>query len=300
MRRWLGHAGAYAVVGLMWLLHWLPLALLAPLGRGLGRLLWWVGRSRRHVALTNLRLCFPHKTEAERVALARDHFGWLGRSLLERSLMWFASPARLKRIIHVEGDVGWADRTGAPVMWLMPHFVGLEFCAPALMLFQGRAAVDVYQRQSNPVFDAWLNRGRQRFDPARSILIDRALGVRPVMRAIQNGAGFVNGADMDFGIKDSAFIPFFGVPACTLLAPGRMARTLGLQVQPVVVTLLPGGQGWRVRFMPAPEGFPDADAQAGARALHRWLEALIEETPAQYFWVHRRFKTRPEGEPPVY
>lgn len=292
--------GARLAVALLWLLHWLPLPLLAPLGQGFGRLLWWLARERRHVALTNLRLCRPDLAEPQRRALAREHFGWMGRSLLERGLLWFATPARLKRLIHVEGDIGLAERGGAPVMWLLPHFVGLEFTAPALMLFQGRPAADIYQRQRDPVFDRWMHHGRTRFDPQRSLLFDRQQGIRPVMRAIQAGAGFVNAADMDFGPKDSAFVPFFGVPACTLLAPGRMANALGMQVQPVVVHMRPGGGGWVVRFLPPPEGFVQADPVAGAAALNRWLEQQIALQPAQYFWVHRRFKTRPPGEPPVY
>jgi KDO2-lipid IV(A) lauroyltransferase len=292
--------GARVVLALLWLLHWLPLRVLAALGRGLGALLWALARRRREVALANLRLCFPHWTQAKRLQVAREHFGWMGRSLLERSLLFYASPARMKRLLHVEGDVQWAERTGQPVMWLLPHFVGLEFIAPALMLFQGRPAVDIYQEQSNPVFDRAMLHGRQRFDPARSFVFERDEGIRPVIRAIKQGAGFVNAADMDFGPKDSAFVPFFGVPACTLLAPGRMAHSLKLHVQGVVVTMLPGGQGWRVRFMDGPEGFANADAEAGALAFNQWLEQLILEQPAQYFWVHRRFKTRPEGQPPVY
>ena len=296
----MGRLGARLAIALLWLLHWLPLPLLAPLGLGLGRLLWWLARGRREVALANLALCLPELGLARRRALAREHFGWMGRSLLERGILWFAPPARLKRLIHIQGDIGLADRSAEPVMWLLPHFVGLEFMAPALMLFQGKPAADIYQPQRNPVFDRWMHHGRTRFDPQRSLLFNRHQGVRPVMRAIQAGAGFVNAPDMDFGPKDSAFVPFFGVPACTLLAPARMAHGMGMRVQPAVATLLPGGQGYVLHFMPAPDGFAQADAQAGAAALNRWLEARIREQPAQYFWVHRRFKTRPPGEPAVY
>lgn len=296
----MGAFGARLAIALLWLLHWLPLPLLAPLGLGLGRLLWWLAGSRRHVALTNLRLCLPELGQAQRLALARAHFGWLGRSLLERGILWFAPPARLKRLIRVEGDIGLAERSAEPVMWLLPHFVGLEFLAPALMLFQTKPAADIYQPQRNPVFDRWMHHGRTRFDPRRSLLFNRHQGIRPVMRAIQTGAGFVNAPDMDFGPKDSAFVPFFGVPACTLLAPARMAHGMGMRVQPVVATLLPGGRGYVLRFMPAPDGFAQADAAAGAAAMNQWLQGQVREQPAQYFWVHRRFKTRPPGELPVY
>lgn len=295
---WASRAGARAVIGGLWLLQWLPLPLLAALGLALGRLLWWTAAGRRRVVLANLAQCFPELDTRARRALAREHFGWMARSLLERSLLWFASEARLQRLVQVSGDVHAAERHDGPVMWLLPHFVGLEFTAPALLLNQARPVVDVYQRQSNPVFDAQVLAGRRRF--GRVTLVERHDGVRPVLRALKDGAGFVNAPDMDFGRKDSAFVPFFGVPASTLLAPARMARSQAMLVQTLVVTLLPGGRGWRVHFGPAPEGFDDADPVAATAAFNRWLEARIREQPAQYFWVHRRFKTRPAGQPPIY
>lgn len=291
--------GAWAAIGLMWCLHWLPLPLLAALGRGLGAVLWRVARSRRHVAMTNLRLCFPELTEAQRLALGREHFDWLSRSLLERSVLLFASAGRLRRLIRIDGDITQAGREGWGVMWLLPHFVGLEVVGPALMLNQSKPGVDIYQRQSNPVFDAFLLKSRARFGHA--ILVDRASGIRPVMRAIQQqGAGFVNAPDQDFGLKDAAFVPFFGVPASTLLSPGRMARSMGLHIQPIVMEMLPGGQGYVAHVMASPPGMDDPDPVLAATAMNRWLEARIRERPAQYLWVHRRFKNRPAGEPGVY
>ena len=289
---------ARALIALLWLLHWLPLPVQAAIGWGLGRVLWWLARSRRHVTRVNLRLCFPDWTEARREALAKEHFGWLARSLLERGMLWFASGPRLKRLVQVEGDIGQADRDPRPMMWLLPHFVALEFVGPALTMRQSRRVVDVYSRQSNPVFDAQLHAGRMRF--GNPVLVDRRDGVRPVLRAIQAGAGFCNAPDMDFGRRDSAFVPFFGVPTSTLLAPARMVRSMGMQVQMLVVTILPRGRGYLVRCMAPPEGFNDPDPVAAAAAFNRWLEQRVRENPAQYWWVHRRFKTRPEGEPPVY
>jgi len=105
---------------------------------------------------------------------------------------------------------------------------------------------------------------------------------------------------MDFGRKDAAFVPFFGVPAATLLAPSRMARLLGMAVQPVIAEMLPGGRGYRVRFHEPLAGFPTDDAEADTAWLNRWIEERIRECPAQYLWVHRRFKTRPLGEPKLY
>jgi len=294
----IGRAGAHLLIGLVWLLHWLPFGLLAALGRGLGGLLHGLARSRRRIALRNVELCFPALSEAERRALVREHFALIGRSILERGLLWFAPPERLLSLMRVKGDIQLAERGERPVMWLLPHFVGLEWSAPALMLKQRCPGVDVYQRQSNAVFDARMLAGRARF--GTTAFVDRHEGIRPVLRLIKQGYAFLNAPDMDFGAKDSAFIPFFGVPACTLLAPSRIARSMGMAVQPIVVRMLPGSEGYEVEACEPLPGYPSDDPEADARTLHAWLEARIREQPAQYLWVHKRFKTRPAGEPSLY
>ncbi len=289
---------ARLLIGLLWLLHFLPLGLLAALGRGLGRLLWWLAGSRRRIALKNLELCFPELPAAEREALAREHFAMVGRSLLERGLLWFASPERLQRLIRIKGNIRLAEQTPGAMMWLLPHFVGLEWVGPALMLNQKRPGVDVYQPQSNAVLDARILAGRSRF--GTTAFVDRHDGIRPVLRLIKQGYAFLNAPDLDHGEKDSAFVPFFGVPACTLLAPARMAASQGMVVQPLVVTMLPGGQGYEVEACEPIPGYPSEDPLADAHTVNAWLEARVRRHPAQYFWVHKRFKTRPAGEPPVY
>jgi KDO2-lipid IV(A) lauroyltransferase len=290
--------GSHALLALLWGLHLLPLPLLAGLGRGLGRLLWGLAGGRRRIALRNLSLCFPAWTEAQRLALAREHFQWLGRSLLERGLLWHASPARLRRLIHIEGPASFADTHPGPVMWLAPHFMGLDVAGAAIQLFVARPGCSIYQAQSNPVFDAALKRARLRHGNAR--IFSRRETARPLMRAIKEGMGFFNLPDMDFGPKDAAFLPFFGVAAATLLAPSRMANLLGMKVQPVIAEMLPGGRGYRVRFFEPWADFPTADAEADTARMNQWIESRIRENPAQYLWVHKRFKTRPPGEAPLY
>jgi KDO2-lipid IV(A) lauroyltransferase len=289
---------AHALLALVWLLHFLPLPVLALLGRGLGLLLHTFGHARRKVALANLALCMPERSEAERRQLVREHFQWTGRSVLERGLLWHGSRERLKRLIHVEGDIHLAETCGKPVMWLVPHFVGIEVAGMATQLFQTRMGCDIYTAQSNPVIDAAFVKGRSRFGLAQ--LFNRQQGAIPVVRAIKKGVAFFNASDMDFGLRDAAFVPFFGQPAATLLSPSRMARSLGMVVQPLIAEMLPGGQGYRVKFMPAWEHWPSADPQADAAAMNRFIEEQIAHMPAQYFWVHKRFKSRPEGAPPVY
>jgi KDO2-lipid IV(A) lauroyltransferase len=286
------------LLALLWLLHGLPLSVQAALGRGLGGLLHALAGTRRRIATRNIELCLPELPVAERAALVREHFQWLGRSILERGLLWYASPERLKQLIHVEGDVTLAERSERPVMWLVPHFMALDVAGAATQLFQQRKVGSIYQQQSDAVMDAAMRRGRLRFGNAE--VFPRSDSAKPLLRAIRRGEAFFNLPDMDFGERDAAFVPFFGVPAATLLAPSRMARALNMVVQPVVAEALPGGHGYRVRFLDAWDHFPTDDAQADTAAMNRWIETEIRRNPAQYLWVHKRFKTRPNGEPQLY
>jgi len=290
--------GVRLLLALVWLLHFLPLRWLALLGRGLGAVLHALGHERRRIAARNIALCFPSMGAVERAELVRAHFGWLGRSLLERGLLWHASPTRLKRLIHIDGDIGLAERSDKPVMWLVPHFVGLEVAGAAVQLFQTRTAIDVYQPQRSAVFDRALKQGRLRFGRAEAF--PRSTSIRVLMKRIKEGAPFFNMPDQDFGAKDAVFVPFFGVPACTLVAPSRMARLMGMTVQPVIVQMLPGGEGYRVSFHAPWTDWPTADAQADTRRMNAFIEQQILQQPAQYLWVHKRFKTRPAGAPDLY
>jgi KDO2-lipid IV(A) lauroyltransferase len=289
---------ARCLLGLLWLLHGLPLGLQAALGSALGRVLYTTARTRRRIATRNIQLCLPELDPLARRQLLREHFRWLGRSAVERALLWYGRPERLRRLIQVEGDVHLAERSDRPVMWLVPHFVALDVAGAATQLFQARRVASIYQAQSNPVFDAAMRRGRSRFGQGE--LFARSHTALPLVRAIRRGHAFFNLPDMDFGLKDAAFVPFFGVPAATLLAPSKMARALDMVVQPVLAELLPGAQGYRVRFLPAWTDWPSDDALADTVRLNQWIEAAIRANPAQYLWVHKRFKTRPAGEAPLY
>ena len=287
-----------AAVALLWLLHFLPLTLLAPLGRGLGALLFRFAKKRRHIVRVNLALCFPELDAAARDLLARRHFAVLGRSMLERSLFWWASRERLNRIVQVTGDdrVRALQAAGRPVMLLAPHFVGLDAGGVAVtMRFD---IVSIYAEQSDPVFDRLLLAGRSRFGDQQ--LLSRADGPRATVKAMKAGRPFYYLPDMDFRTKDAIFAPFFGVPAWTITGLSRLSRLAGAAVVPCVTRMLPGGEGYRVEFGEPWEDFPSEDAEADTRRMNAWLEAVVRTMPEQYYWVHRRFKTRPDGETRPY
>jgi Kdo2-lipid IVA lauroyltransferase/acyltransferase len=289
--------GARLALALLRLVQALPLRVQLWLGDALGALAHALAGSRRRIAQRNIERCLPELDAAARSKLVREQFKWLGRSIVDRGLFWYAPRARIESLLQVDGDIGLAARTPGPVQWIVPHFVALEAAAAAVQLCQPRRAATIYQRQSNPVFDAAVRAGRERFGD--SVLFARHESAKPLLRAIKDGLVFFNLPDMDFGIKDAAFVPFFGVPAATLLAPSRMARALGITTQLVVAEMLEEG-GWRVHFGPAWTDWPTDDALADTRLMNARIEAEVRKLPAQYLWVHKRFKTRPEGEAGFY
>ncbi len=284
------------LLGVMWILHWLPLPLLGRLGNSVGSLLFVLLRSRRNITLINLRLCMPELPEAQQRRLARQHFQAYARSVLERGVLWWGSEERLKRLIVVEPRVPLEEIATRPTILLCPHFVCLDVAGVAVMLQSSLCSI--YTRQRNPVFDEALRKGRTRFRPIK--LLSRAEGVKPIIRAMREGLPFFMLPDMDFGAKDAEFIPFFGTPAATLTAPARIAAATGAQVIPVVATFLPNYQGWKVSFYPAWENYPDGDITTATRRMNAFIEARVLEAPSEYFWAHKRFKTRPPGVPGVY
>lgn len=284
------------LLGLVWLMHWLPLPVLGRVGTGVGSLLFLVLRKRRHIALTNLRLCMPELTEAQRVVLARQHFQSYSRSVWERGILWWAPEARLRRLIKVEPGVPLAQIAASPTILLCPHFVSLDVAGVAVMLESSLCSI--YVPQKNAVFDEVLRKGRSRFRPVQ--LFSRKEGVKPILRAMREHLPYFMLPDMDFGDKDAEFVPFFGIPAATLTAPGRIAAATGAQVIPVVATFLPNYTGWKVQFYPAWENYPGDDMAESARRMNAFIEDRVREAPAEYFWTHKRFKTRPPGEPSPY
>lgn len=281
-------------LAVIWLLHFLPLALLAPVGRAFGLLLYVVARDRRRVAHTNLRLSFPEWTPSRRARVVRGHFQSFGRAALERGILWWASRERILRIVRIEGLEHW--QPGRPTIWLAPHFVGLDMGGTRLAA--DYEAASMYSRQKNPILDRILYHGRTRFVMPR--LVSRQEGLRPLVKVMRQGLPFYYLPDQDFGSRDSVFVPFFGVPAATITGLSRIARLARAAVVPVVTRQLPGGQGYVLQFYPAWEGFPTDDAHADARRMNAFIEERVREMPEQYHWLHKRFKTRPPGEPSLY
>lgn len=281
---------------ILWLLHWLPLPILGRLGELIGSVLFYILRARRRITLTNLRLCLPAYSTAQRRRIAKQHFQAYARSILERGILWWASPQRIRALMQIEPTLPLDAIRNQPTILLCPHFVCLDVAGVAVMLESSLCSI--YTRQRNALFDAALRRGRSRFRAVK--LFSRSAGIQPIIRALRERLPFFMLPDMDFGAKNAAFVPFFGIPAATLTAPARLAAAAGAQVIPVIATFLPNYRGWKISFYPAWDDYPGDDIVAATRRMNAFIEARVVENPAEYFWTHKRFKTRPSGETSLY
>jgi Kdo2-lipid IVA lauroyltransferase/acyltransferase len=284
-----------AGIGAMQLMAFLPLPVIRALGAGLGWVLYALVVPRRRVVHTNLALCFPERSESERRQLARQTFVYFSQAWLDRSWLWHASTSRVAERVRLTGAVD--ELAGhEPTVIFAPHFVGIDAAWGGVAQSVPRVSTTIYTDQSNKLVDEWILRGRQRFGNLR--LFGRADGVKPIIAALRQGQPFYLLPDMDFGPGDSVFVPFYGVQTATVPSLSRFARLGRAKVVPVLARMTP--TGYEVEFMPAWKDFPTDDLVADTARMNAHLQTYIDTMPAQYYWVHKRFKTRPAGEDSLY
>ncbi|PRH33259.1 lauroyl acyltransferase LpxL [Burkholderia multivorans] len=293
----LGRLGTNLAIGLLKLFALLPYGLTARIGDGLGWLLYQIPSRRKRIVHTNLKLCFPDWSDARREEVAGRHFRHAIRSYVERSVQWFGSEKKLAKLIQVDSAIDLDDPDLPPTLFLGLHFVGIEAGSIWLNRSLHRRCGSLYQPFSNPVLEAEAKKARGRFDAE---MVGRADSARVVLRWLRDRKPVMLGADMDYGLRNSTFVPFFGVPACTLTAVGRLAKTGHAQVVPFIGEVLPNYKGYRLRVFKPWDHYPTGDDDLDARRMNEFLEEQIPLMPEQYYWVHKRFKTRPPGEPSLY
>ncbi len=282
-------------IAVMQLLARLPLAWVRALGCALGWVLYVLAAPRRRVAQTNLALCFPDWSAARIRALTIRTFVHFAQAWLDRGWLWHGSPEVVRRRLILSGAV--SELQGdQPVVIFAPHFVGLDAGWTALTQQLPRHFTTIYTNQANQVVDGWILAGRRRFGHAR--LFGRVDGVKTIVAALRAGDPLYLLPDMNFGPEDSVFVPFYGVSAATVPSLSRFARLGRAKVVPVVTRMT--AQGYEVQVMPSWPGFPSDDVVADTALMNLRLQSFIDSMPDQYFWVHKRFKDRPPGVPPVY
>ncbi len=282
-------------VWLMGLLAYLPLPVLRGLGWVLGRILFVLVVPRRKIALRNLALCFPQASPAQHRAWAREAFVVFCQTFLDRSWLWSAPREVVLRRVKLQGALHELDGD-TPTIIFAPHFYGMDAGGLALPLHTTRAFTSIFSTHPNPALDAWFMRGRQRFGDVR--MLNRADGVKPIISSLRKGGLLYLLPDMDFGPNESIFVPFYGMQAATVPSLSRFARLGRAKVVGMVTRLTP--EGYVAEITPAWEHFPTDDVAADTARMNRELERYINPIPGQYYWVHKRFKTRPPGEPSVY
>ncbi|HEX4782097.1 MAG TPA: lipid A biosynthesis acyltransferase [Usitatibacter sp.] len=290
---WLRKLGTWLGVLVLWLVHFLPMRWIGAIGAALGSVLYRFGRGR--VTRVNLALCFPEMTERQRHDLGLRHFRMLGRNAVELSIMVWGSSEQLLRLIRVEGIEHLKAAEGKPIIALAPHFIGLNM-GGIRVAYEYPGTASIYSKQKNPVLDRIFLKARMRFGEPH--LVSRQEGLRSVIRVVKSGKPFYFLPDMDFGIRDAIFSPFFGVPTATITTLPRLAKLAGAVVIPVITRQ--EGDGYVVRFYPGWKDYPTGDVEADVRRMNAFIEERVREMPEQYFWAHKRFKTRPPGEPSPY
>lgn len=273
----------------------LPLPMLRAAGWFIGQALFLLAAPRRRVALRNLALCFPQASEAERRRWARQSFVAFCQSWLDRSWLWSAPRETVLARVRLTGALNELEGD-TPTIIFAPHFYGMDAGGSRLTLHTQRAFTSIFSTHPDPAVNAWFFEGRQRFGDVR--MLNRKDGVKPILSNLRKGGLLYLLPDMDFGRNDSLFVPFFGVSTATVPSLSRFARLGRAKVIGMVTRLVPGG--YVVEISPAWPGYPTDDLQDDTAEMNRRLEQWIAPEPGQYYWVHKRFKTRPVGEKSVY
>ena len=282
---WLGLA-------LLRLISFLPLPIIALLGQSLGWLAYLLIGSRRKIAFKNISSCFPEWTAARCRQVNRKHFRLVGQTLFTAPMNMWISAARFNRLVTITGREHYAKALAEQrnIILLAPHFIGID--VSGLALSYERPLISMYQYAKNGLVDTLSKRGRSRYG---GILIERKEPLRKVLRLISKGDPFYFLPDQDAGRK-GIFVPFFHTQASTSPTLGKYAGFANAVVIPCHTRIRSWGRGYEVRLGEAMASFPSGDELADTVQMNQTIEQMVRHTPEQYFWVHKRFKTRPADE----
>ena len=278
------------------LFSFLPLQVLAGLGYILGTLFYLFVPSRRNIAYRNVAACFAELTPHECRRVNRRHFQNAGQLLFTSSMNWWISKSRFNRMVEVLGREHYdtALRQGRRIILLAPHFVSLEVAG--LALNQERPMITMYQYSKNTLMDEVSLRGRSRYG---GVLVERKAPMRRLLKLMREGYPFYYLPDQDAGRK-GIFVPFFNELASTIPMLGKFAQITDAVVIPCNNIIKPWGRGYQVVLGAPLKNFPSGDDYIDTAKMNQVVAAMITKNPEQYFWAHKRFKTRPKGEPKFY
>jgi KDO2-lipid IV(A) lauroyltransferase len=286
---WLGLA-------LLRLSVFLPYAAMEFLSHGLAKLIIIVLPGRKRIAEINIRLCFPELTESEVQAMVRATINFAAMSFFEISLAWWASDKRMKPMVSFEGveNIEAERKNDRGIILLGGHYTTTEISG-RLLVYYMRDFRPVYKAARNKLFNTFMVNNREK-------AINRSLenrDMRKIISALKKGSSIWYAPDQDFGPENSVFAPFMGVKTATLIATSRLAKLSGAAVIPIYSARCDDGK-YIIRFGKSFEDFPSGDDIKDASKINSAIEEHVRQYPEQYLWLHRRFKTRPQGEPKIY
>ena len=290
-RYWLSWLG----LGMMRISVYLPARVQVWIGNLTGTLMQFLMTRRTEIARRNLELCFPEMTTTQREHLLRQTMNTMGMMMIETSLSWWASDRALMRRVRYRGieHLENAKAEGKGVILLTGHFTSMEMGGRAIMMKM--PAYVMFREIKNRLFNAVMMRSRT-FHSEGIVMRD---DIKAMIRALKKGKVVWYAPDQDFGPRNSIFTRFFGVSAATIPATARMVKITGAKVVPFVPRRNSDGS-YEITIFPAWENYPSGDEAADAQRINDWLEQQIRQAPEQYYWVHRRFKTQPEGKGLLY
>jgi len=288
---WLTWLGVF----ILYTISWLPFKLQLLMGRMLGRLLMKIGSKRKHIALTNLRLCFPEKSESELQALLKKNFENTGIALFETGMGWWWPDWRIKRKFRVKGveHIDKAQKEGKGVLLLAMHYLSVEMNARGVGY--GHPMVVFYRPHNNQLMEFFQFRGRGR---SNKYMLGKR-DVKGLIKALRDGEACIYLPDQDYGRNRSVFVPFFGVKeAASTTGTLIFARQKNVDTMMIIPVRNDDGSGYTLEIKPPLENFPTQDDIADVTRINQELEKAILHKPEQYMWLHRRFKTRPNKDDP--
>jgi KDO2-lipid IV(A) lauroyltransferase len=281
-------------IACLWLLHFLPLPVIARLGKAIGVIAFYTKMSR--TTRINIHACFPELSTDEQQQLVKKQLGALCTSLLELGVIWWSPKAKIEQLVTFK-NLHFTENHTRPIIFLTPHFVGLEMQGARMgMAFRG---VSMFSAHKNPDIDRLVREARDRLGDI--VMVERKQGLRPLIRGLKDGRRLYILPDMDFGENnDSVFVPFFNIPAATVTTLPRLAKLTNAVVIPSICYELPGHRGYQVEFFEPWQNYPTESLEEDVARMNQFIEQQIRRFPEQYFWGHKRFRTRPQASEPYF
>ena len=291
------HWPTWAGLGLLHLIVLLPYPIIMWIGRALGQLMYWLMRCRRSVAATNIEMAFPQLSETEQKSLLIEHFHNAGRTVVESALSWWGKKEKIRRLAHIHNMdyLTQAAAQGKGIVLLSAHFTCFEI-AGRLLSDQHPLQFLYKEQKGNPLFESYTTFRRLHYYIRAVTNHD----LRSMVRGLKQGLTCWYLPDQDFGTNQSVFAPFMGIPTSTITTTARITKMSGAVVVPYYPLRRRDGSGYDIHILPPLENFPSGDATADATTVNRLIEPFIKQAPAQYLWMHRRFRTRPDDAPSPY